>query len=150
MDWFDLLAVRGTLKSLLQHHSTEVSILWHSSFLLIDIWWFAVFCCGAAALDTYEQVSLHTWAVYVYIKFLEMKLVIQRAYVFLILIHTFKLLYTEIIPFHMPSSNVGEYCFLTALPTQKYNFWIFGILMHKAQLLLFSKSCLTLLWPHGL
>ena len=29
MDWLDLLAVQGTLKSLLQHHSSKVSILWH-------------------------------------------------------------------------------------------------------------------------
>ena len=33
MDWLDLLAVQGTLKSLLQHHSTKASILWHSAFL---------------------------------------------------------------------------------------------------------------------
>ena len=33
MDWVDLLAVQGTLKSLLQHHSSKVSILWHSTFL---------------------------------------------------------------------------------------------------------------------
>ena len=32
IDWFDLLAVQGTLKSLLQHHSSKVSILWHSAF----------------------------------------------------------------------------------------------------------------------
>ena len=32
MDWLDLLAVQGTLKSLLQHHSSNVSILWHSAF----------------------------------------------------------------------------------------------------------------------
>ena len=32
MDWLDLLAVRGTLKSLLQHHSSKASILWHSAF----------------------------------------------------------------------------------------------------------------------
>ena len=30
IDWFDLLAVKGTLKSLLQHHSSKASILWHS------------------------------------------------------------------------------------------------------------------------
>ena len=33
MDWLDLLAVQGTLKSLLQHHSSKASILWSSSFL---------------------------------------------------------------------------------------------------------------------
>ena len=32
MDWLDLLAVQGTLKSLLQHHVSKVSILWHSAF----------------------------------------------------------------------------------------------------------------------
>ena len=31
MDWLDLLAVQGTLKSLLQHHSSKASVLWHSS-----------------------------------------------------------------------------------------------------------------------
>ena len=33
-DWFDLLAVQGTLKSLLQHHSSKASILWHSAFFI--------------------------------------------------------------------------------------------------------------------
>ena len=32
MDWLDLLAVQGTLKSLLHHHSSKASILWHSAF----------------------------------------------------------------------------------------------------------------------
>ena len=32
IDWFDLLAVQGTLESLLQHHSSKASILWHSAF----------------------------------------------------------------------------------------------------------------------
>ena len=35
IDWLDLLAVQGTLKSLLQHHSSEASILWHSAFFLV-------------------------------------------------------------------------------------------------------------------
>ena len=34
MDWLNLLAVQGTLKSLLQHHSTKALILWHSAFFL--------------------------------------------------------------------------------------------------------------------
>ena len=34
MDRFDLLAVQGTLKSLLQHHSSKASILWHSAFYI--------------------------------------------------------------------------------------------------------------------
>ena len=37
MDWLDLLAVQGTLKSLLQHHSPKVSILWCSAFLTVQL-----------------------------------------------------------------------------------------------------------------
>ena len=37
MDWFDLLAVQGTLKSLLQHHSSKASILWCSAFFIIQV-----------------------------------------------------------------------------------------------------------------
>ena len=37
MDWLDLLAVQGTLKSLLQYHTSNASILWHSAFFLVQI-----------------------------------------------------------------------------------------------------------------
>ena len=37
MDWLDLLAVQGTLKSLLQHHSAKASILWHSGFFMVQL-----------------------------------------------------------------------------------------------------------------
>ena len=37
MDWLDLLAVQGTLKSLLQHHSSKASILWGSAFLTVQL-----------------------------------------------------------------------------------------------------------------
>ena len=37
IDWFDLLAVEGTLKSLLQHHSSKASILWHSAFFILQL-----------------------------------------------------------------------------------------------------------------
>src|SRR5574342_301584 len=37
MDWLDLLAVQGTLKSLLQHHSSKASILWHSAFYTVQL-----------------------------------------------------------------------------------------------------------------
>ena len=36
-DWFDLLAVQGTLKSLLQHYSSKASILWRSAFFAIQL-----------------------------------------------------------------------------------------------------------------
>ena len=37
MDWLDVPAVQGTLKSLLQHHSSKASILWHSAFFIIQL-----------------------------------------------------------------------------------------------------------------
>ena len=37
IDWFDLLAVQGTLKSLLQHHSSKASILQHSAFFMVQL-----------------------------------------------------------------------------------------------------------------
>ena len=37
MDWLDLLALHGTLKSLLQHHGSKASILWHSAFFIVPL-----------------------------------------------------------------------------------------------------------------
>ena len=37
MDWMNLLPVQGTLKSLLQHHSSKASILWHSAFFIVQL-----------------------------------------------------------------------------------------------------------------
>ena len=38
IDWLDLLAVQGTLKGLLQHHSSKASILWHSGFFMVQLY----------------------------------------------------------------------------------------------------------------
>ena len=37
MDWLDIIAVQGTLKSLLQHHSSKASILWRSAFFVVQL-----------------------------------------------------------------------------------------------------------------
>ena len=37
MDWLDLLAIQGTLKSILQHHSLKASILWRSAFFTVQL-----------------------------------------------------------------------------------------------------------------
>ena len=37
MDWLDLLAVQGTLKSFLQHHSSKASSVWHSAFFMVQL-----------------------------------------------------------------------------------------------------------------
>ena len=37
MDWLDLLAIQGTLKSRLQHHGSKASIIWHSAFFTVQL-----------------------------------------------------------------------------------------------------------------
>ena len=37
IDWLDLLAVQGTFESLLQHHNSKASILWHSAFFMVQL-----------------------------------------------------------------------------------------------------------------
>ena len=37
MGWLELLAVQGILKSLLQHHSSKASVIWHSAFLIVQL-----------------------------------------------------------------------------------------------------------------
>ena len=37
IDWFDLLVVQGTLRSLLQHYSSQASVLWHSAFFTVQL-----------------------------------------------------------------------------------------------------------------
>ena len=54
MDWFDLLAVQGTLKSLLQHHSSKVSILWHLIFFLVLL--------SHPYMTTGKPIALTRWA----------------------------------------------------------------------------------------
>ena len=53
MDWLDLLAVQGTLKSLLQHHSSKASILWHSAFFMVQL--------SHPYMTTGETIALTRW-----------------------------------------------------------------------------------------
>ena len=53
MDWLDLLAVWGTLKSLLQHHSLTASILWHSAFVIIQL--------SDSYMTTGKTIALTRW-----------------------------------------------------------------------------------------
>ena len=53
MDWLDLLAVQGTLKSLLQHHSSKASILWHSVFFIVQF--------SHPYMTTGETIALTRW-----------------------------------------------------------------------------------------
>ena len=53
MDCLDLLAVQGTLKSLLQHHSSKASILWHSAFFTIQL--------SHPYMTTGKTIALNRW-----------------------------------------------------------------------------------------
>ena len=53
MDWLDLLAVQGTLKSLLQHHSSKASTLWRSAFFIVQL--------SHPYMTTGESTALTRW-----------------------------------------------------------------------------------------
>ena len=53
MDWLDLLAVQGTLKSLLQHHSSKASILQSSAFLIVQL--------SHSYMTTGKTIALTRW-----------------------------------------------------------------------------------------
>ena len=53
IDWLDLLAVQGTLKSLLQHHNSKVSILWSSAFFVVQL--------SHPYMTTGETIALTRW-----------------------------------------------------------------------------------------
>ena len=53
MDWLDLLAVQGTLKSLLQHRSSKASILWRSAFFIVQL--------SHPHMTTGKKIALTRW-----------------------------------------------------------------------------------------
>ena len=53
MGWMDLLAVKGTLKSLLQHHSSKASVLWHSAFFIVQL--------SHPYMNTGKTIALTRW-----------------------------------------------------------------------------------------
>ena len=55
IDWFDLLEVQGTLKSLLQHHSSKASILWHSAFFMVQL--------SHLYMTTGKTIALTIWTI---------------------------------------------------------------------------------------
>ena len=53
IDWYALLAVQGTLKSLLQHHSSKASILWRSAFFIVQL--------SHSYMTTGKAIALTRW-----------------------------------------------------------------------------------------
>ena len=60
IDWFDLLAVQETLKSLLQHHNLKASVLWHSAILMVQL--------SHPYLTTGKTIALTIWTSVVKVK----------------------------------------------------------------------------------
>ena len=55
MDWLNLLAVQGTLKSPLQHHSSKASVFWHSAFFIVQL--------SHPYMTTGETIALTRWII---------------------------------------------------------------------------------------
>ena len=55
IDWFDLLAVQGTLKSLLQHHHFKASVLWLSAFFMVQL--------SHPDMTTGKNIVLNVWTI---------------------------------------------------------------------------------------
>ena len=61
MDWLDLLAVQGTLMSLLQHHSSKASILRHSAFFIVQVCWATKTSSGVICYGMKYRLSSSQW-----------------------------------------------------------------------------------------
>ena len=61
VDWFDLLAVQGTLKSLLQHHSSKASILWCSAFFMVKGEFNTIKCLFYKGFSASQEEVMSPW-----------------------------------------------------------------------------------------
>ena len=75
MDWLDLLAVQGTLKSLLQHHGSKASILWCSAFFIVQI--------SHPYMSTGKTIALINWTFVGRVMFLLLNMLSRLIMVFL-------------------------------------------------------------------
>ena len=76
MDWLDLLAVQGTLKSLLQHHSSKASILWHSAFFTVQL--------SHPYMTTGKTIALTRWTFVGEVMFLLLNMLSSLVIIFLL------------------------------------------------------------------
>ena len=96
MDWLDLLAVQGTLKTLLQHHSSKASILWCSAFFTVQL--------SHPYMTTGKTIALSRWTLVGKV----MSLLFNRCY-------------TQVILFNMNSTP--RYILLTPFYQPKTQLW---------------------------
>ena len=76
IDWFDLLALQGNLKSLLQHYNWKASILWHSSFFMVQL--------SYPYMTTWKNIALMRWNLVGKVTYLLSNMLSRFAIVFLL------------------------------------------------------------------
>ena len=111
MDWLDLLAVQGTLKSLLQHHSSKASILWPSAFFIVQF--------SHPCMTTGKTIALTRQTFVGKVMSLLFNMLSRLVITFLprskhLMMHH-EFLYKEVIPLCTPGSKVWYSCFTSLL-----------------------------------
>ena len=81
IDWFDLLAVQGTLKSLLQYHSSKVSILQCSAYVMVQLACLYMITRKTIALTIWTYVSKVMFLLFFYYYFLLYNIVLVLPYI---------------------------------------------------------------------
>ena len=136
IDWFDLLAVQGTLKSLLQHHSSKTSVLQHSAFFMVQL--------SHLYLTTVKTIALTRWAFIGKVMFLLFNMLFRLVMAFLPMSKCLLILWlqspstvilkpTEIKPvtvFHFSTSICHELMGLDAV-ILVFECWVLSQLFHS-------------------
>ena len=155
MDWLDLLAVQGTLQSLLQHHSSTPSILWHSAFFIVQL--------SHPYMTTGKTIALTRWAFVGKVMLLLFNMLSRLGITFLPkskqLVITW--LQSPSAGILEPPPNKVNHCFPIYLPwsdgTRCYDLHFlnvefqanfFTLLFHPHQEAFFLLHCLHLEWYH--
>ena len=81
IDWLDLLAVQGTLKSLLQHHSSKASVHWHSAFFIVKPTVFpaAMYRCESWTIKRAECQRIHAFKLWCWTRLLRVPWTARRS-----------------------------------------------------------------------
>ena len=115
MDWLDLLTVQGTLKSLLQHHTSKASILWRSAFFIVQL--------SHPYMTTGKTIALTRWTFFGKVMSLLFNMLSRLVITFLprskhLLISWLQSPSTVILEPHRPQTKVSHcfHCFPIYLP----------------------------------
>ena len=108
IDWLDLLAVQGTLKNLLQHHSSKASIFWHSAFFTVQL--------SHPYMTTGKTIALTSWTFVGKVMSLLFNMLSRLVIIFLPI--NFMTAITICSDFGAPQNNVSHcfHCFPIYLP----------------------------------